>query len=82
MVANISEVRCCILGDKKKFTHCPPTDFSFLNTVFHRMEKDKDSLKREAEDAKAALDTLVHEKVSGCTKHKKILLHSFSISSI
>lgn len=30
------------------------------------MEKDKDSLKREAEDAKAALDTLVHEKVSGC----------------
>lgn len=27
------------------------------------MEKDKDTLKREAEDAKAALDSLVHEKV-------------------
>lgn len=27
------------------------------------MEKDKDTLKREAEDAKAALDALVHEKV-------------------
>ena len=27
------------------------------------MEKDKDTLKREAEDAKGALDALVHEKV-------------------
>lgn len=34
-----------------------------METLFHRMEKDKDTLKREAEDAKAALDTLVHEKV-------------------
>ncbi|KAG0710436.1 Myosin heavy chain, muscle [Chionoecetes opilio] len=42
------------------------------NKMKARMEKDKDTLKRESEDAKAALDTLVHEKAAAEKTVKQI----------
>ncbi|KAK8374417.1 hypothetical protein O3P69_012604 [Scylla paramamosain] len=42
------------------------------NKLKARLEKDKDTLKREAEDAKAALDSLVHEKAAAEKTVKQI----------
>ncbi|MPC23537.1 Myosin heavy chain, muscle [Portunus trituberculatus] len=42
------------------------------NKLKARLEKDKDTLKRDAEDAKAALDSLVHEKAAAEKTLKQI----------